>query len=311
VVVSDGSLTDSETITVHVLAKPIASFTATVSFLVVNVDASASGDADGTIMSYSWNWGDGTPAGSGVTATHTYAAIGTKTITLTVTDNDGLTGLSTKQVTVNLPPPPVAAFSYTVSGMTVNVDASSSSGYGTLTYAWTWGDGTTTTETDPLASHTYGTSMASGAAVSGKARAATPGPPHGVYGYSTLLADGTPLPGCTVVLTNMRTGESITYDSTREFWDPTSEIYSVDCSEFTLVVAPAQTSWIYGDILHVQSSLGAYSGSTDAPITLNDDGNDRIDVALTAAAIVKTITLIVTDIYGQSSAPVSREVTLG
>ena len=285
--------------------KPVAVITEVVNYLKVDVSSAGSYDPDGTIASYAWDFGDGSTA-TEPTATHTYATPGTKTITLTATDLDGLSGTTSKPVPVSLPPPPVAAFTYTVTGMKVDVDASSSSGYGTLTYAWSWGDGTT--GSGVTATHTYATSKALGAAVSAKARA--PGPPHGIFGYE-WLANGDPIPGCIVHVTNKRTGETLVYDSTREFWDPTSNVYSVDGSEFQLVIPPATQSWIFGDVLHVEATNGAYSGSAEAPITENPDQNDRIDVVLTSATIVKTITLIVTDSYGQSSVPVSRDVTLG
>jgi hypothetical protein len=73
VVVSDGSLTASQTVTVHVNEDnpPVAFFTWTANGLTVNVDASLSTDDHG-IVSYVWNWGDGTPDGSGVTTSHPY-----------------------------------------------------------------------------------------------------------------------------------------------------------------------------------------------------------------------------------------------
>jgi hypothetical protein len=73
VVVSDGALTDSETITVHVNevggGPPVAFFSASVNGLTVNVDAHLS---TGNIVSYTWSWGDGL-TGTGMIATHTYA----------------------------------------------------------------------------------------------------------------------------------------------------------------------------------------------------------------------------------------------
>jgi PKD repeat protein len=120
VVVSDGLLTDSETITVSVTGgniDPVASFTYTNpdNTLGVTVDASASYDPDGSIASYSWNFGDGATA-TGVTASHTYATPGTWWITLTVTDNGGAVKSTSQEVTVNHhsspPPTPYVVWGY-------------------------------------------------------------------------------------------------------------------------------------------------------------------------------------------------------
>jgi PKD repeat protein len=120
VVVSDGSLTDSETITVHVTGgniAPIASFTWANSASISNkidVNAAGSSDPDGTIASYSWSWGDGAVS-TGVTSTHTYSVQGDYWVTLTVTDNLGATGTSVQLVKARptgIPPPPYTVFGY-------------------------------------------------------------------------------------------------------------------------------------------------------------------------------------------------------
>lgn len=87
---------------------PTAAFTAAVSDLVANVDASTSTDSDGTIQSYAWDFGDGQTA-TGATASHTYGKAGTYTVVLTVTDNAGTSSTSSKSVTVTAPvvTPPV------------------------------------------------------------------------------------------------------------------------------------------------------------------------------------------------------------
>jgi PKD repeat protein len=280
--------------------------------LTVAVSGSLSTDADGTIASYDWDFGDGMSA-TGVNAVHTYGADGTYTIALTVTDNDGLTDSADAQVTVKgVPPPdgePVARFTHTESGLTVNVDASTSSDdKGIVSYVWNWGDGTT--GTGMTATHTYakpGGAMAS--ALSGTSR--VPGPPHAVFGYTTD-ASGNPVNGCVVVVKNMRTGESITYDSTREGYDPNSNIYSVDLSELQLIVAPATTSWVFGDILEVTATKGTTMiGTTSAPVTDTPAQFDQIDVVLlpTGGSAIVTVTLTVTDTIGQT-ASVSWPVTI-
>ena len=124
---------------------PSASFTASVSGSVANVDASASSDPDGSVVSYSWNWGDGTAAGSGVTTSHSYALPGTYTVTLTVTDNNGATGSTTRSVVIQPPAnvAPVASFSASSSGLVASVDGSASSDAdgSVVSHAWNWGDG--------------------------------------------------------------------------------------------------------------------------------------------------------------------------
>jgi hypothetical protein len=214
-----------------------------------------------------------------------------------------MTGTTTRTVTTVLPPAPTASFTATVSGMSVNVDASASTGTG-LTYAWAWGDGTT--GTGVTATHTYAAAAMVIHLSSGRG---VPGPPHAVFGWTTD-ANGDPVNGAIVSVTNVRTGETIVWDETRESWDPNSNIYSVDCSEFQLIVAPATTSWVFGDILHVEATKGTYTGFSDAPITNTPEGYDIIDVVLyPGAAPTYTITLLVTDSFGRT-ATTSMEVTL-
>jgi hypothetical protein len=82
---------------------PTASFTTSISNLVVSVDASGSTDSDGTIVSYDYDWGDSTTHGTTSVTSHTYASAGTYTITLTVTDNSGAPTSTTHSVTVTAP----------------------------------------------------------------------------------------------------------------------------------------------------------------------------------------------------------------
>jgi len=290
---------------------PVAAITVvSQDYLNVVVDGSGSTDADGVIESYAWAFGDGSIA-TGVTASHSYAENGTYTITLGVKDNDGLTDTADQLVTVVAKPPedtsPVAAFTFTVNGLTVNVDASTSSDdKGINAYDWTWDDGTT--GSGKTATHTYATSMVSGSAISGKAGA--PGPPHGIV-VSTFDAGGNPMNGAIVTVTNMRTGEVLVWDETREFWDPTQNTYIMDGSEFTLVVPPATQSWVYGDILNVTATKGTNTGWTEAPMTENPSGYDVINVVLLpmGGSFTKIITLTVTDTIGQTNS-VSWPVTL-
>jgi PKD repeat protein len=139
-VTDDDGGTDTQTAQVSVAANqvPNASFTASTSNLLANVNGSGSSDPDGTIASYAWNWGDGATS-TGATSSHTYAAGGTYTITLTVTDDDGGTDTATQDVTVTAPP----------AGSTVASDAfgrTVAAGFGTADQGGAWtttGSGTT------------------------------------------------------------------------------------------------------------------------------------------------------------------------
>lgn len=150
--------TDSEIVEVsHMPVPPVASFTATMEWMVLSVDAGASYDPDGSIVSYDWDFGDGGSA-SGVTATHTYAMPGTYTVTLTVTDNDGLTGTASKSVLAEEEPPlvpPTASFTVVTNYLEVTVDASGSSDSdgSIVSYEWDFGDGSTAS--GMTATHTY------------------------------------------------------------------------------------------------------------------------------------------------------------
>ncbi|WP_315501377.1 PKD domain-containing protein [Actinomyces radicidentis] len=142
--------TSQVTVTAPVAANvaPEAAFTATVSSLTADVDASDSVDPDGSIASYAWDFGDGS-TGEGKTASHTYAEAGTHTVTLTVTDDKGLSSQSTQEVTTSEPvaenQAPTAAFSVQASDLDVALDANESSDPdGSIaSYAWDFGDGTT------------------------------------------------------------------------------------------------------------------------------------------------------------------------
>ena len=269
-------------------------------YLTVVVDGSLSYCPDGTIASYDWDFGDGSIA-TGVTATHTYAMKGTYTITLTVTVIGGFTGTESKVFTV-VEPPPIASFTVTASGLTVNVDASASTGYGALSYTWDWGDGTT--GTGVTASHTYTTSTSTPAvsqALSGTVKGSVL---HSIWGF-TYDANGNPVNGCIVTVTNTRTGEFVVWDESRELWDPDINAYVVDMTEFW------EYGWQFGDVLNVTATKGTLIGWTEAPITDSDSGFDQIDVILRGAVGYMTvmITLTVLDSIGRT-ASVSQTVTL-
>ncbi len=162
--VSDGSLTDSDSINIDIvipLQPPIADAgpdQGATAGVAVNFDGSGSTDADGTIVSYEWDFGDGT-TGSGVATSHTYMAIGTYTATLTVTDNDGLQDTDTTVITISMGlVPPVADAGPDQNGIVSQVltfDGSNSNDPdGTIVnYVWDFGDGNT--DTGNIVTHSY------------------------------------------------------------------------------------------------------------------------------------------------------------
>ena len=185
--------------------------------------------------------------------------------------------------------PPVASFTYTVDNHTVNVDASASTG-SIVSYEWDWGDGTT--GTGMITSHTYTISSSVPAMTQDLMRKSRSlYPPHDIFGY-TYESDGvTLLPGCYVYVTNMRTGETVVWDESRDGWDPTVAAYAVNLVEFP-------SGYYIGDLLYVEATKDTLIGWTEAPVTNNENGFDQIDVTLNHTLTV--ITLTVTDAIGQT-----------
>ena len=93
--------------------KPLASFSAKVSGLTVEADASASAASDGSALEYLWDWGDG-GLDAGVTARHGYAKAGSYTVRLTVAEASGAHAQATRTVTVeeSAMPAPVAGLAF-------------------------------------------------------------------------------------------------------------------------------------------------------------------------------------------------------
>ena len=104
--VSDGTATDTATVSVNILAAnvaPTAFFTGSCDGQTCGFNAAGSDDPDGSIVSYSWDFGDGA-TGSGVTPSHSYATAGTYTVTLTVTDDRAGTDVYSDDVTATPDP---------------------------------------------------------------------------------------------------------------------------------------------------------------------------------------------------------------
>lgn len=103
--VSDGSLSDSETLVITVSAPnvaPVASFTSSSASgqapFEMTFDASGSSDPNGDALTYAWEFGDGS-TGSGAIVSHEFTFAGTFTITLEVSDG-ALNSTATTQVTI-------------------------------------------------------------------------------------------------------------------------------------------------------------------------------------------------------------------
>ncbi|OGS43111.1 MAG: hypothetical protein A3K76_03630 [Euryarchaeota archaeon RBG_13_57_23] len=280
---------------------PIAAFTAMVTELVVDVDASGSTD-DSMIVAYAWSWGDGSADEMFVTpiASHTYAMPGTYTITLTVTDDDGATNSASQDVMpyVTVDNPPVASFTVSVDGLTVSVDASlSTDDNGIVTYDWNWGDGTT--GSGMTATHTYSTGGSMAAVIESliSIDATAPLPPYYVAGY-TLDTMGMIVPGCTLTIVDMRTLESIVTTS------DASGFYMVD------IANGLPSGMLVGDLVNITAVKGDMIGWTEGNLLAGS--YTALDVILSAPQLPPfdvVITLTVTDAKGQTDT-VSMTVTL-
>ena len=196
-----------------------------------------------------------------------------------------------------VPEPPVASFTVSVDGLTVSVDASSSyDPDGTIVaYDWDWGDGST--GTGETATHTYVPPL-------GGVRESTASSPilgiefpHPIMGV-TYESDGvTPLPFCTVTVTDVTLGESAVVESDAD------GVYQYD-------IANLPGEYAVGDEILVEAVKDSLSGSATGYVT--DGFFDIIDVILegeTPEPFDVTITLTVTDNDGLTSS-VSETVTL-
>lgn len=235
--------------------------------LTVVVDGAMSYDPDGAIVLYDWDLGDGTSA-TGLTVTHTYPMEGTYAITLTVTDNLGLTSRDSDTVTVFWHPH-WASFTCMVDGLTVYVDASASmSDYGIVSYDWDWGDGTT--GTGMTATHTYGGAKSATISTESFYSGRVPsGFIHPVFGYTYFYDGVTPMNASFLKFTNVRTGESFTYQQ-----EPGSNTYVVDATMFV------SNGYMDGDIVNVSATASISIGWSEYAINLSNGFDGPWDVVL-------------------------------
>jgi PKD repeat protein len=285
-VIDAKGLTDTETKEVTLKAPPVASFTASATYLVVQVDASASTDPDGSIASYAWNFGDGGTA-SGGTASHTYASDGTYTITLTVTDNDGLTDTDSKSVTVvHQPRPPTAAFSWTSSYEVVSFDASGSSDPdGTITaYAWNFGDGST--GSGKTVTHTYAATAS--------------------YSVTLTVTDNEGLTGSLTrsVFVQYNSPPVAAFTVTKNYL----EIF-VDASASVDDIGIASYSWTYGDGGSgsgvMDSHTYAMAGTYTVTLTIVDNGGKSATTSKSVSVAANVPPIAVISLVSESDLTVS------
>jgi len=172
---------------------------------------------------------------------------------------------------------PSASFTYTVSGMTVTVDASESGPEaGIASYTWDWGDGTIPdVTTSPITSHTYG--VPQGTVPSPPPSGGAVPAPQLIIGF-TYDSEGDVVAGCTVTITNKRTGEYLTTQSDGDYG-----YYEVFINGLP---------WMTGDPIEVTAVSGEMFGSNWA-IWSWSEPYLWIDVTLSVPG-PETITLTVT-----------------
>ena len=150
---SNGSLTDTVTHPVQVVALPTAAFTSTSPTTLgeTTTFANLSTEAD----SYTWDFGDGSPLSTAVHPTHTYTTTGLFTVTL-LASNGWFTDTVSQQVQV-VPVPlitPTASFTLTTPIWLGETAVFTNTATNALTYTWDFGDGSPLS-TVPSPTHTY------------------------------------------------------------------------------------------------------------------------------------------------------------
>ena len=179
---------------------------------------------------------------------------------------------------------PVASFTYTVDGLAVNVDASASSGYGILSYTWDWGDGSASeTYASPTATHNYGSSFSAVSdPTASSSRDGRGMEEPDMVGGTTYASDGTILTGCSVTVTNLRSGQVVNTIS----------------DDYNGGYAVTLTSDRPGDVIEVTAIKGNCYGANSGAFEYGG-GFDFLWLDVTLDGVIATITLTVTDAAGQ------------
>ncbi|MDM7855582.1 PKD domain-containing protein [Cellulomonas alba] len=252
---------------------PVASFTSTTTDLTAHL-TSTSTDGDGTVASYLWTFDDGTSS-TLQNPDHTFAAAGDHTVTLVVTDDDGATSNPVSHtVTVTAPnQAPTADFTVSKDQLKVTVDGSGSSDPdgNVASYRWTF-DGNVSASTGSTASYTF--------------------PDTGTYTVTLQVTDDQ---GATSSVVSKQV--SVTAPPPNQA--PTAS-FTVSKTDLKVDVDGSGSNDPDGNVASYQWSFdGTVGGGSAATATHTfDTAGDH------------TVTLVVTDNQGATSAPVTKTVTL-
>ncbi len=151
VVKNTSGCADSTTLTINVIAKPVAAFSTNgTTSCTTNLTISTNNTSTGTGNVYSWDFGDGFTS-TVTNPSHTYSAFGTYQIKLVVTNAGGCKDSINQSISISSKP--VAAFTITaltqcLTGGTLQL-TDASTGALTPSYYYDFGDGTFSTLQNP------------------------------------------------------------------------------------------------------------------------------------------------------------------
>jgi subtilisin family serine protease/PKD repeat protein len=146
----------SQNVTTAADDPPHASFFVVCSGLTCSAESEGSSDDYG-IVNYTWTWGDGqtTSGGSSVSAPSHAYAAG-GSYTITLVVRDAVGQTATDSHAVSVGQPPTASFTISCIGRRCDVDGSASTAAaGIASYTWNWDDESSTTTTVPTTFHVY------------------------------------------------------------------------------------------------------------------------------------------------------------
>jgi PKD repeat protein len=252
---------------------PVADFTYSCAENVCSFDGRSSTDETPATLTYSWNFGNG--SGSGPVPNRTYTSPGTYTVTLTVRDENSLTGVTSKIITIvepagNLPPIPVIS-APVCTARTCNFSSAGSSDPNTGdTFSRRWDFGDGTTSTSTSPSKTYAA--------------------DGIYTVTLTVTDG-----WGDVATTTRT---VTIAEPAGNLPPTAVIGAPVCVGRSCNFFGSGSSDPNGDAITYLWNFGDGTTSTSQNPSKTFAANQTY-----------TVTLIVTDAWGDASTPATRDVT--